>query len=96
MPATDQGTLDRSWEEAQDSSASPSLSTSPVISSIKIPDVMRVNDGIPRGEESKRRQEATWRSLPTKDKHEKFLRDFIDVVIEKAVFEVSFILYIDS
>ncbi|XP_015524065.1 cysteine sulfinic acid decarboxylase [Neodiprion pinetum] len=38
-------------------------------------------------ESSSSLNQATWRSLPIKENHEQFLRDFMDIVIEKAVFE---------
>lgn len=51
------------------------------------------------------REDCNYRSLPVKEVHEKFMRSFIDLLLEEAVFEVNSLLksivrgicmYIDS
>lgn len=49
----------------------------------------RSSSSVSLGKVSQRLDQATWRSLPIKENHEQFLREFMDVVIRKAVFEVS-------
>lgn len=98
MPATDQGSVDQSWEENQDCSSGFLSSAESIKAKINSEDdsfagILSIDkDPKPQivksnGASITSDRKATWRTIPTKDDHEKFLRDFMDLVIEKAVFE---------